>query len=102
MIRRPPRSTLFPYTTLFRSPMQAPYVSLFAYCILFGLFINYTKNRTKMSSDTLIGVFLSFSIALGGSLLILVAGKVNAHILESILFGSVLTVTDIEIGRAHV
>src|SRR2546430_10049124 len=23
MIRRPPRSTLFPYTTLFRSPMQS-------------------------------------------------------------------------------
>src|SRR5256885_6133994 len=24
MIRRPPRSTLFPYTTLFRSPQQGP------------------------------------------------------------------------------
>src|SRR5258708_31960741 len=24
MIRRPPRSTLFPYTTLFRSPRQPP------------------------------------------------------------------------------
>src|SRR2546430_12517220 len=24
MIRRPPRSTLFPYTTLFRSPVVAP------------------------------------------------------------------------------
>src|SRR2546422_3015881 len=24
MIRRPPRSTLFPYTTLFRSPRQGP------------------------------------------------------------------------------
>src|SRR3712207_8228421 len=24
MIRRPPRSTLFPYTTLFRSELQAP------------------------------------------------------------------------------
>src|SRR5258708_25262765 len=24
MIRRPPRSTLFPYTTLFRSPVWAP------------------------------------------------------------------------------
>src|SRR3712207_8751999 len=24
MIRRPPRSTLFPYTTLFRSPLPAP------------------------------------------------------------------------------
>src|SRR2546422_10948692 len=26
MIRRPPRSTLFPYTTLFRSPNEATYV----------------------------------------------------------------------------
>src|SRR2546426_4697225 len=26
MIRRPPRSTLFPYTTLFRSPATAPSV----------------------------------------------------------------------------
>src|SRR5256886_11833842 len=25
MIRRPPRSTLFPYTTLFRSPVRLPY-----------------------------------------------------------------------------
>src|SRR5688572_31574269 len=25
MTRRPPRSTLFPYTTLFRSPMAAPH-----------------------------------------------------------------------------
>lgn len=82
---------------LLGEPIQAPYISLFAYCILFGLLINYTKNRTKMASDTLIGVFLSFSIALGGSLLITVAGKVNTHILENILFGSVLTVNDIDI-----
>src|SRR5215510_16065830 len=27
MIRRPPRSTLFPYTTLFRSPAQSPFPS---------------------------------------------------------------------------
>src|SRR2546427_10856059 len=27
MIRRPPRSTLFPYTTLFRSPLPAPRVT---------------------------------------------------------------------------
>src|SRR5256886_11468546 len=27
MIRRPPRSTLFPYTTLFRSPVAAPNAS---------------------------------------------------------------------------
>src|SRR5258706_1952558 len=26
MIRRPPRSTLFPYTTLFRSPYNSPFL----------------------------------------------------------------------------
>src|SRR2546422_5276518 len=26
MIRRPPRSTLFPYTTLFRSPSRGPFL----------------------------------------------------------------------------
>src|SRR3712207_8546974 len=28
MIRRPPRTTLFPYTTLFRSPAHHPHVGL--------------------------------------------------------------------------
>src|SRR5256884_8169812 len=28
MIRRPPRSTLFPYTTLFRSPFDEPYLRM--------------------------------------------------------------------------
>src|SRR5260221_8964140 len=34
MIRRPPRSTLFPYTTLFRSPTVAPFFfpAVLAYC----------------------------------------------------------------------
>lgn len=82
---------------LLGEPYSSPYVSLFTYCIIFGLIINYTKNRTKMSSDTMIGVFLSISIALGGSLLIYVAGKVNSHILENILFGSILTVNDTDI-----
>src|SRR5258708_16573611 len=35
MIRRPPRSTLFPYTTLFRSPY--PKASFFIVPILFAL-----------------------------------------------------------------
>src|SRR2546430_13697086 len=32
MIRRPPRSTLFPYTTLFRSEEVSPYVTECPYC----------------------------------------------------------------------
>src|SRR4051795_3628333 len=35
MIRRPPRSTLFPYTTLFRSITATPRSTLFPYTTLF-------------------------------------------------------------------
>lgn len=79
---------------LFGESYDSPYIMLFTYCIIFAILINYTRNRTKMSSDTLIGIFLSISIALGGSLIILVSSKVNSHMLESVLFGSILTVTD--------
>lgn len=75
-------------------PYTEPYISMFAFCILFGLVLNYTKNRTSISSDTLIGVFLSISLAVGASLLLFVSARVNTHILEAVLFGSVLTVSD--------
>ncbi len=54
--------------------------------------LNYLRNRTGLAPDTLIGVFLSVSLALGASLLLILAGKINVHILENVLFGSVLTV----------
>lgn len=75
-----------------------PYISMFGFCILFGLVLNYTKGRTQISSDTLIGVFLSISLAVGASLLLFVSAKVNTHILEAVLFGSVLTVSDIDMN----
>lgn len=76
----------------------APYVSMFSFCILFGLFLNFTKNRTQMSSDTLIGVFLSISLAIGATALLFVSAKVNTHILDTIMFGSILTVNDLDIN----
>jgi len=75
-----------------------PYVSMFAFCILFGLLLNFTKGRTRIPSDTLIGVFLSISLAIGASLLLFVSAKVNTHILEAVLFGSVLTVSDTDMN----
>src|SRR3712207_7163586 len=36
MIRRPPRSTLFPYTTLFRSPPTRNYFVPLGYHVLYG------------------------------------------------------------------
>jgi len=76
----------------------APYVSMFSFCILFGLFLNFSKNHTKMSSDTLIGVFLSISLAIGATALLWVSAKVNTHILDTVMFGSILTVNDTDMN----
>jgi zinc transport system permease protein len=76
----------------------APYVSMFSFCILFALFLNFSKNRTKMSSDTLIGVFLSISLAIGATTLLWVSAKVNTHILDTVMFGSILTVNDTDMN----
>ena len=64
----------------------------FGFCILFGLLLNYLRGHTGLSPDTLIGVFLAVSLALGSSLLMVLAARINIHILENVLFGSVLTV----------
>lgn len=77
---------------LLGEPYTGPYGSLFGYCLLFGILLNYLRNRTGLAPDTLIGVFLSVSLAVGASLLLILAGKINIHILENVLFGSVLTV----------
>jgi zinc transport system permease protein len=76
----------------------APYVSMFSFCILFALLLNFSKNHTKMSSDTLIGVFLSVSLAIGATTLLWVSAKVNTHILDTVMFGSILTVNDTDIN----
>ena len=78
---------------LLGEPYTGPYGSLFGYCLLFGILLNYLRNRTGLAPDTLIGVFLSVSLATGASLLLMLAGKINIHILENVLFGSVLTVS---------
>ncbi len=75
-----------------------PYVSMFSFCLLFGIVLNYTKPRTRMSADTLIGVFLSISLAVGASLVLYVSARVNTHILESVMFGSILTVSDLDMN----
>jgi zinc transport system permease protein len=78
-------------------PTRTPYASMFAFCLLFALAMNYARNRTRMSPDVLIGVFLSISLAVGASLLLYVTAKVNIHVLDNILFGSILTVNDTDV-----
>ena len=53
---------------------STPYFSTFGYSILFGILIIYTKTKTDIASDTLIGIFLAVSISIGASLLTYTAG----------------------------
>src|SRR2546430_11505005 len=54
MIRRPPRSTLFPYTTLFRSPKRFAgpwrwiYVIGAVICLYFNLFVLVVQSFEKI------------------------------------------------------
>jgi zinc transport system permease protein len=76
---------------------STPYFSTFGYSILFGILIIYTKTKTDIASDTLIGIFLAVSISIGASLLTYTAGTINPHIIENILFGSILTIEKVDI-----
>jgi zinc transport system permease protein len=79
--------------------LSTPYVSMFAFCLLFGVVLRYTQSRTSLSTDVVIAVFLSISLAVGATLLLFVSARLNTHVLEGILFGSILTVnyTDLNI-----
>ncbi|ABN78683.1 metal ABC transporter permease [Cereibacter sphaeroides] len=79
-------------------PYTGPYGALFGYCLIFGIALNYLRNRTGLSADTLIGVFLSMSLAMGAAILLVLAGRINVHILENVLFGSILTVSGRDIA----
>lgn len=79
---------------LLGEPAAHPYASLFGFCLIFAISLHWVKSRTTVPYDALIGVFLAVAIAMGAALLLYVARKVNVHILENVLFGSILTVQD--------
>src|SRR3989442_9097260 len=56
MIRRPPRSTLFPYTTLFRSPQRAPHrVRLLADLLQHVMRVSAQLDRCEVPGDVELG-----------------------------------------------
>jgi len=79
-------------------PYTAPYISLFSFCVLFALAMNFARNHTRVASDTIIGVFLAISLAVGASLLLFVTARINVHVLDTIMFGSILTVSDTDLN----
>lgn len=79
---------------LLGEPPDNPFIGLFSFCMIFALLLHFVRNRTNVPYDTLVGVFLALALAVGAALLMYVARKINIHMLENVLFGSILTVTD--------
>jgi len=79
---------------LLGEPLNSPYAGVFGFCLLSTLAMVYVKRRSSLPPDTLIGVFLALTLGLGLCLLVAVTRQFNVHQVESVLFGSLLTVTD--------
>ncbi|MCP4325067.1 MAG: metal ABC transporter permease [Psychromonas sp.] len=82
---------------LLGEPPNNPVISLFSFCLVFALLLHFVRNRTNVPYDTLVGVFLALALAVGAAMLMYVARKINIHILENVMFGSILTVTDMDL-----
>jgi zinc transport system permease protein len=79
---------------LLGEPLNAPYGGMFGFCLLSTLGMVYVKRRATLPPDTLIGVFHALTLGLGLCLLVALTRQFNVHQVESVLFGSLLTVTD--------
>ncbi len=82
---------------LLGEPLNAPYGGMFGFCLLTTLAMVYVKRHATLPSDTLIGVFHALTLGLGLCLLVLLTRQFNVHQVESVLFGSLLTVTDTDL-----
>jgi zinc transport system permease protein len=82
---------------LLGEPLNAPYGGMFGFCLLSTVGMVYAKRRSALPPDTLIGVFLALTLGLGLCLLVAVTRQFNVHQVESVLFGSLLTVTDADL-----
>ena len=74
-------------------PIAAPYGGMFGFCLLAALAMVWLKRRAALPADTLIGVFVAFTLGLGICLLVAVTKRWNVHQIEALMFGSLLTVT---------
>ncbi len=82
---------------LLGEPINAPYGGIFGFCALSALAMVYVKRHAALPTDTLVGVFLSLTLGLGICLLVAVTKRFNIHQIEAVMFGSLLTVTDLDL-----
>ena len=83
---------------LLGEPINAAYGGIFGFTFLSALAMVYVRRHSALPSDTLVGVFLSMTLGLGICLLVAVTKRFNIHQVEAVMFGSLLTVTDVDLA----
>ncbi len=79
---------------LMGEPINSAYGGIVGFCLLTAVAMVFVRRHSSLPPDTLIGVFLSLTLGLGICLLVAVTKRFNIHQIESVMFGSLLTVTD--------
>jgi zinc transport system permease protein len=75
-------------------PLDDTYTAILGFCLLVGVVMSYVRRQTSLPPDTVIGVFMAFTLGLGICLLVAATRRFNIHQIEAVMFGSVLTITD--------
>src|SRR3712207_9035194 len=107
MIRRPPRSTLFPYTTLFRSFFKLAFYAVLPMTLIV---IQPDMGMTMVTFFIALGIFfiggLDLKVILGGllSIFVVIVGVWNSSLMPTYWKGRLSSFINPEaqIGRAHV
>jgi zinc transport system permease protein len=79
-------------------PIAAPYGGMFGFCFLCAIGVAFAKRRSSLPPDTLIGVFMALTLGLGICLLVAATRQFNIHQIDAVMFGSLLTVTDLDLA----
>jgi len=82
---------------LFGEPVDGTYAGLYGFCLIVALLMTFVKNRSRLSNDTIIGVVLAQVLGIGIIMMIVVTSQFNIHQVEGILFGSLITLNDVDL-----
>lgn len=75
-------------------PLDNTYASVLGFCLLVGIVMVYVRRVVTLPHDTVVGVFMAFTLGLGICVLVAATKQFNIHQIEAVMFGSVLTITD--------
>jgi zinc transport system permease protein len=75
-------------------PLDDTYTAILGFCLLIAVIMVFVRRQTTLPPDTVIGVFMAFTLGLGICLLVAATRRFNIHQIEAVMFGSVLTITD--------